>query len=241
MKKLLIVVLLIILAVPVLLFFLSTRPLVAVESPPSVVGVETPINLRIESPHGVRRVAGVVEQNGTRYPVFERVEPASRLMFWRKHKTPATVTFPVGRKLTPALKDGKAKLLITAQANDLRAQEASREIEFEIISAPPKLAADGFQHYINQGGCELAVATISGYWTEAGVRVGPYSFRTFPLPGSKAQERFSLFAFPWDLPADSAPVFFARNPGAQTTAHFWYKIFPKKFRKAELKIDDKFL
>jgi murein DD-endopeptidase MepM/ murein hydrolase activator NlpD len=85
------------------------------------------------------------------------------------------------------------------------------------------------------------VATISGYWTDAGVRVGSYSFRTFPLPGSKTQERFSLFAFPWDLPADSAPVFFARNPGAETTAHFWYKVFPKKFRKRDLEIDDKFL
>ena len=90
---------------------------------------------------------------------------------------------------------GKAKLLIEAQANDLRALADSRQIEFEVISAPPKLAADGFQHYINQGGCELAVGTISGYWTEAGVRVGPYSFRTFPLPGSKTQEQFSLFAF----------------------------------------------
>ena len=241
MKKLLVLVLFIILAVPVLLFFLSTRPVVAIDSPPKVVGVDTPINLRIESPHGLRRVAGVVEQNGTRYPVFERVEPASRMMFWRKHKTPAIVTFPVGRKLTPALKDGKAKLLITVQANDLRAQEASREIEFEVISAPPKLAADGFQHYINQGGSELVVATISGYWTDAGVRAGPYSFRTWPLPGSKTQERFSLFAFPWDLPADTTPVFFARNPGAEARAHFWYKVFPKKFRKRDLEIDDKFL
>src|SRR5437016_5650924 len=159
--------------------------MVTVESPPIAVGAQTPINLRIESQHGVRRLTGVVEQNGARYPVYERVEPASRLLFWRKRHEPATVTFPVGRKVTPALKDGKAKLLITAQANDLRAQEASREIEFEVISAPPKLATDGFQHYINQGGSELAVATISGNWTEAGVRAGPYTFRTFPLPGSK--------------------------------------------------------
>ena len=241
MKKLLAVVLLLVLAVPVLLFILSKRPSVAVESPPSVVGSETPINVRIESPHGVRRITGVVEQNGNRYPVFERAEPASRLLFWRRHSAAAVVTFPVGRKVAPALKDGKAKVLITAQANDLRAGTASREIEFEVISAPPKLAVDGFQHYINQGGCELAVATVSGYWTDAGVRVGSYSFRTFPLPGSKTQERFSLFAFPWDLPAESAPVFFARNPGTESKVYFWYKVFPKKFRKRDLEIDDKFL
>ena len=86
----------------------------------------------------------------------------------------------------------------------------------------------------------MVVGTISGYWTDAGVRAGPYSFRTFPLPGSKT-ERFSLFAFPWDLPADTMPFFFAKNPGAESKATFWYKVFPKKFRTRDLEIDDKFL
>jgi len=240
-KKLLAVVGVLVLAVPALLFILSSPPALEIESPPKVIGLDTPIKVRIKSSHGVRRISGVVEQNGARYPVFERAQPASRILFWRRRQAPEEVTFPVGRKITPALKDGKAKLLIVVQANDLRAQGDSRQIEFEVISAPPKLAADGFQHYINQGGCELAVGTISGYWTEAGVRVGPYSFRTFPLPGSKTQEQFSLFAFPWDLPADTVPVFFARNPGAETKARFWYKVFPKKFRRRDLEIDDRFL
>jgi len=240
-KKLLLLPVALVLAIPVLLFFLSSRPTLEIESPPKVVGVETPIKVRIDSPHGVRRITGVIEQNETRYPVFERTKPASRIAFWRHRQAPAEVTFPVGRKITAALKDGKAKLLVETQANDLRGLEASRQIEFEVISAPPKLAVDGFQHYINQGGCELAVGTISGYWTDAGVRAGSYSFRTFPLPGSKSGERFSLFAFPWDLPADTVPVFFARNPGAESKARFWYKIFPKKFRSRDLEIDDVFL
>jgi hypothetical protein len=240
-KKLLLLPVALVLAIPVLLFFLSSRPTLEIESPPKVVGIETPIKVRIDSPHGVRRITGVIEQNGTRYPVFERTQPASRITFWRHRQAPAEVTFPVGRKITAALKDGKAKLLVETQANDLRGLEASRQIEFEVISAPPKLAVDGFQHYINQGGCELAVGTISGYWTDAGVRAGSYSFRTFPLPGSKSGERFSLFAFPWDLPADTVPVFFARNPGAESKARFWYKIFPKKFRSRDLEIDDVFL
>jgi hypothetical protein len=239
-KILLVVVVTLFLAVPGLLFFLSSRPAIEIESPPQVIGAETPIKVRIRSTHGVRRITGAIEQNGTRYPVFERVQPSSRLLFWRRREAPAEVAFPVGRKIKPALKDGKAKLLIEAKANDLRALEDSRQIEFEVISAPPKLYADGFQHYINQGGCELAVGTISGYWTEAGVRVGPYSFRTFPLPGSKT-EQFSLFAFPWDLPSDTVPVLFARNPGAETKARFWFKVFPKKFRQRDLPIDDAFL
>jgi murein DD-endopeptidase MepM/ murein hydrolase activator NlpD len=239
-KIILLLVVLLVLICPAALFFLSTAPTLDFDSPPSVVAAETPVKVRITSPHGVRNISAAVEQNGVRYPVFDRSEPVSRLMFWRRKQAPAEIAFPVGRKIAPGLKEGKAKLIVTTQANDLRALAASREIEFEVISAPPKLAVDGAQHYINQGGSELAVATISGYWTEAGVRAGAYSFRTFPLPGSKT-ERFSLFAFPWDLPADAVPVFFAKNPASESTAHFWYKVFPKKFRSRDLDIDDKFL
>jgi murein DD-endopeptidase MepM/ murein hydrolase activator NlpD len=239
-KIILLLLVFLLLVSPAILFFMSSAPALVVESPPTVVGVEAPVKLRIESPHGLQRVTGVIEQGGVRYPVFERSEPVSRLMFWRHHKSPAEVTFAVGRKTTPALKDGKAKLIVEAQANDLRALTAAREIEFEVISAPPKLSADGFQHYINQGGSELVVATIAGNWTEAGVRAGSYTFRTFPVPGSKT-ERFSLFAFPWDLPVESVPIVFAKNPAAESTARFWFKVFPKKFRSRDLDIDDKFL
>jgi hypothetical protein len=239
-KILLVLLVVVLVATPATLLFLSSRPALEVMSPPSVVGTDTPIKVKIQSRHGVRRITALIEQNGARYPVFEQAEPASRALFWRRKPGPGEVTIRVGRKITPALKDGKAKLRIEAQSNDLRAVSVSREIEFEVISAPPKLSADGFQHYINQGGCELAVGTVTGYWTDAGVRVGPYSFRTFPVPGSKT-DRFSLFAYPWDLPADKVPMFFARNPGAESTARFWYKVFPKQFRSRNLDIDDVFL
>ena len=55
------------------------------------------------------------------------------------------------------------------------------------------------QHYINQGGSEMAVFTPSGAWTEAGVKVGDYTFRSFPLPNHPGQY-FSLFALSWHLP-----------------------------------------
>ncbi len=77
---------------------------------------------------------------------------------------------------------------------------------------PPRVIPDGAQHYINQGGLELVTFTPSGYVTEAGVRVGKYKFRSFPLPGSRAQ-RFSLFAYPWDLPPDVVPVVLCAQSG----------------------------
>ena len=97
------------------------------------------------------------------------------------------VLFTAGKDKAPALKDGKARLTVAAQSNDFLGRSASISSEIEVITTPPRVSVDGFQHYINQGGSELVTFTASGYWTEAGVRVGKYTFRSFPMPGAKSQ------------------------------------------------------
>jgi hypothetical protein len=85
---------------------------------------------------------------------------------------------------------------------------------------------------------ELVVFTPGGSWSEAGVRVGKYTFRSFPAAGHP-DERFSMFAYPWDLPADVTPEVFARNQaGTEATAKFWFKLFPKKFRARDFPVED---
>jgi murein DD-endopeptidase MepM/ murein hydrolase activator NlpD len=242
MKKLLFLVIALALGAPLLLLLLSTSPAVTVESPLRVIGMEAPVAVRVTSPHGVRRVSAELEQDGNRYRVFEAARPARRFAFLRHHEAPAEFRFTVGKKSAPALHDGKARLLVEAQANDFRAATAAAALDIEVNTKAPQVTADGFQHYINQGGAELVTFTVSGYWTEAGVRVGPYTFRSFPMPGRPAGERFAIFAFPWDVPADTVPVVYASNPsGAQAVAHFWCKVFPKKFRSRDLQLSDAFL
>jgi murein DD-endopeptidase MepM/ murein hydrolase activator NlpD len=104
------------------------------------------------------------------------------------------------------------------------------------------VTADGHQHYINQGGSELVMFTVSGYWTEAGVRVGRHTYRSFPLPGKGPNERFAFFGFSWDTPPDTVPVVFARNPaGTEVAARFWNKVFPKPFRTRSFELPETFL
>ncbi len=241
MKLLLAVVILLVIAVPVSLLLLSNGTTLKVDPPVAAIGNLTPIQVHIENPHGVRRLTGIIEQNGSRYPVFEFNEAPRRLMFWRSHEPPQVKTFQAGKQQAPALHDGKARLIIEAQSNDLRGRTDSIESDVQIITQPPRISADGAQHYINQGGSELVVFTPSGYVTDSGVRVGKYTFRSFPH-SSQSSQRFSLFAYPWDLSVDVVPVAYARNPaGAEATARFWYKLFPKKFRARDLPIDDAFL
>jgi len=240
-KILLVIILLLVIAVPVALLLLSNGTALKLDPPVTTIGAETPVQVQIENPHGVRSITAVIEQNGSRYTVFNAQEAPHRLLFWRRHAPPKVRKFQVGKQQTPALADGKARLIIEAQSNDLRGRTDSIETDVQIVTQPPRISADGAQHYINQGGCELVVFTPSGYVTDSGVHAGKYSFHSFPHP-VQAGQRFSLFAFPWDLTADVVPIAYARNPaGAEATAHFWFKVFPKKFRSRDLPIDDAFL
>jgi hypothetical protein len=234
-KALILIVFLAIVAT-VALFVTSTNTALTV-TPVKVIGAGTPVSVQVNNPHGVRRVSAFLEQNGARYQVFEKTAPARRLV-WRRDAQPETLKFDVGKNKAPNLKEGKARLVVEAVSNDLRASTERAAYDVDVVMAPPRVSPDGLQHYINQAGMELVTFVPGGSWNEAGVRVGKYAFRSFPLPG-RPNERFSMFAYPWDLGPDAVPVVFARNlAGTEAKAQFWYKLFPKKFRVRDFVIDD---
>jgi hypothetical protein len=154
-----------------------------------------------------------------------------------RHARPRDLAISVGKQSAATLHDGKARLIVAAVSNDLRGRTDSTSIDVDVVTAPPRIVADGVQHYINQGGSEMATFTPSGAWTEAGVKVGDYKFRSFPLPNHPGQY-FSLFAFSWQLPVDTPISVYASNPsGASAKTTFWYKVFPKKFRASTIALE----
>lgn len=225
-------------AVVITFFALSNTTALGVSPPVSTVGMATPVTVHAANSHGVRRLSAWIEQNGARYPLYEKQAPARRF-FWERHAAPLTVTFEAGKNKAPNLKEGKARVVVEAVSNDTRASTDTAAFDVNVILSAPRVIPDDLQHYINQGGMELVTFNTSGSWNEAGVRVGKSSFRSFPLPGGDANRRFSMFAYPWDLPPDIAPVVFARNQaGTEATAHFWFKLFPKKFRVRDFELSD---
>jgi murein DD-endopeptidase MepM/ murein hydrolase activator NlpD len=221
---------------------LSATPVITMDPPVKNIGASTPVKVEVAGAYGFRHFSAILEQNGARYTVFEQRTPARRWSFMRHRENTHTFNFPVGKQQAPAVGDGKATLIVEAQSNDFVGRTVSASNEVTVILEPPRLTVDEAQHYINQGGSELATFAVSGDWSEAGVKVGPYTFRSFPLPGRPANERFSLFAFAWDLPVDTVPHVYARNAaGTEVTGRFWFKIFPKPFRTRDLEITDAFL
>jgi hypothetical protein len=219
------------------LFFMSSSSVLTLKPEVKVIGLVTPVTVQIANPHGVRRVSAWLEQNGARFPLLEQSSPAHRFV-WRRNQPPQTVAFEAGKNKAPNLKEGDARLAVEAVSDDLRGRTDSASSTVKVVLAPPRVTPDDAQHYINQGGMELVTFTPVGSWSEAGVKVGKYTFRSFPLPG-RPDQRFAMFAYPWDLPEGVTPLVYARNQaGNETTGRFWFKLFPKKFRTRDLELKD---
>jgi murein DD-endopeptidase MepM/ murein hydrolase activator NlpD len=202
--------------------------------PVSAIGIETPVRVQADDPHGVKSFSASVEQDGQTANVYKDATKSPQ-------KT-RIYSFTAGKKQAAFLKEGPAKLVMEAKSNDFRGSTTKVSQDIQVVLRPPTIVADGHQHYINQGGSELVVLDLGGNWTDAGVRVANYTSGTFPMPGQpdSSSSRFSLFAYPWDVNPDTTPLAFARNgAGTEVTTTFWVKIFPKKFRESNIQLTDK--
>lgn len=225
MKIIIAVVVLLALAVPGVLYLRGTDTAISVNPVVKVIGFDTPVHVHLDNKHGVKALAVTLAQDGKEHPELAQSKPTQ------------DVIVKVGKQSVSALHDGKAQLIVRTASNDFRGKKDQKSFDLDVMTAPPHVVADGVQHYINQGGSEMAVFTPSGAWTEAGVKVGDYTFRSFPLPNHPGQY-FSLFALSWQLPVDTPISVYASNPsGAEAKTTFWYKVFPKKFRASTIPLE----
>jgi murein DD-endopeptidase MepM/ murein hydrolase activator NlpD len=236
-RKVIVIVIVLVVLMPIAFVLArSATPVIDLPSSVTSLGQATPITARIRDPHGVRRLAAFVEQNGARYQVFELAQPSNL--------TDTTANFTAGVKTTPQLKDGKAKLILEATSNDLLRKSARLERDVNVVTQPPSVSVDSEQHYLYLGMADLATFSVSGSWTEAGVRVGDQTFRAWPMPGGKPG-LFSLFAFAWNMPPGTAPLVYASNGAGNDVTSPLVVVFPKKeqpkYTTHDLQVSDAFM
>jgi len=235
-RSVIVVLIVLVIALPIVLVARSATPVVDPVSSVTVLGQSTPISVQIRDPHGVRRIAAFVEQNGARYQVAEAAQPSAQ--------PDTTWNFTAGAKTTPQLQDGNAKLIVEAVSNDLLRKTGRWEHGVRVVTRPPSVTADSDQHYLYRGMADLATLTVSGSWTEAGVRVGDQKFRAWPMPGGKPG-MFSLYAFAWNMPADTVPVAYASIGAGNDATSPLVVVFPKKeqpkYTTHDLQVSDAFM
>ncbi len=179
--------------------------------------------------------------------VDEKYAGPTMMKFWETGDQEQK-NFDIGKLLAEKWKiqEGPATLEIFAVDNSLRnffrgnRTNLKREFVFDIH--PPRLEVISGQHYINQGGTECVVYRVSPDAEVFGVQSGPHFFPGFPVAGGDKDLKFSLFAFAYNTDPKSSLKIVARDAaGNQAMAGFWYKLFPKKFRSSDIKIEDAFL
>lgn len=237
MRKAILAVLAVAVLVPIaILLARSATPVLDLASPLASLGQATPIAIHIHDPRGIRKVNAFVEQNGVRFPVFQVAQPSTA--------PDTTLNFVAGVKTTPQLRDGKARLIVEAVSNDLLRKTAHLEHDVTVLTQPPTVSVDSEQHYLYLGMADLATFNVSGSFTAAGVRVGDQTYRSWPMPGGKTG-LFSLFAFAWNMPAETIPQVFASNGAGNDVASPLTVVFPKKeqpkYTVHDLQVSDAFL
>jgi len=242
-KTFLIILVLVIVLPVVMLVAFSDTPVIRLDASATTIGQATPLRIEVNDAHGVRQLAVSIEQNRVSYRAGEITQPERRI-FWRRDVPDSVLNVVTGTKSVPQLKDGKARLIIEAVSDDFLGKTGRLERDVTVVTQPPTLAVDSGEHYLYLGMADLVTFNVGGYWTEAGVRVGNETFRGWPMPDGKPG-LFSLFAFAWNMPAGTAPLVYATNPGGnEVTAPMAFQ-FPKKeqpkYRVRDLQLDDRFM
>jgi hypothetical protein len=228
----------------------GAAPTIQILQPTKVVGVDAVLDVRIEAPKSkLSRLDIALEQEGKSIPLFSLAQPTSANL---TQETPERIriTRPVGKRAIPDLKAGKARIVVSAARTTLfgwRTKETTAATEVVARFNPPRIAALSVHHYINHGGAEMVVYTVSPPDVQSGVEVGDVFYPGFPATGagistSDAGLRVAFFALLYDQDLNSPIRLLARDDaGNQAHASFDYRVFPKKFSKGRIDLNDAFL
>ncbi|MGH9521548.1 MAG: M23 family metallopeptidase [Terriglobales bacterium] len=223
--------------------FRGGAPQIALLNPPRAIGMHTPLTVTVTSGMGLRDVKAYYQQNGRTFPLAE-AKPVAKRHWWLapKEGRQLTLDLKAGRSDIPGLQDGKVELVVEAEASNLRGSKAALQQSFEVRSVPPTISALTTQHYVNQGGADMVVYTVSPGATESGVEVAGKFFPGFQMPKAPAGTMFSIFAFPYDAPADARFELVARDDaGNEARQAFPVHAFPKTFPARPMPINDDFI
>lgn len=211
-----------------------------------VIGKKTLVKIEASEPRrGLTRVTVEMLQDGKAVQLEDKKYTyASHYDFWGD-KTPKDVLLvEAGRNTFPGLTGGTATIKVTAERAGtwLRSPDAKvEELVLPVRLVPPTLQVASTHTYINQGGCEVVVYRVGDSAVRDGVRSGKWWFPGFPLPGGGKQDRFALFAVPYDMSQPDVRLVAEDAAGNAAELGFIDKFFPKPFRSDDMQISDSFL
>jgi murein DD-endopeptidase MepM/ murein hydrolase activator NlpD len=106
---------------------------------------------------------------------------------------------------------------------------------------PPSLQITSTQTYVAQGGCEIVTYRVGESATRDGVRAGSWWFPGYLLPGGGKQDRFALFAVPYNMTQPNIRLVVGDAAGNEAEMPFIDMFFPKSLKSDTIEVTDGFL
>ncbi len=225
-------------------------PAIELRSPEKYVGQNSPMEFFVEAPRSeFSRVEATLEQDGQATTVFSldpakagnaevKQESADRLWVIRR----------IGRQSIPSLKQGPARLTITAARPvlyGLREVSSTTTRDLDVRLDPPRVGVLSLHHFVNHGGAEFVVFRATPPDVEAGVKVGERTYRSYPGSSVGMTDpalRVAFFVLNYDQDRNAPISIYARDlAGNAASTAVERRVFPKPFGKSNIPLDDAFL
>ena len=228
-------------------FRAGPAPEIAITSATKAIGARTPIS--VTATEATRGLTGVtvelVQGDRKETLVAKTYTPESPWAFWGSKTGNDAIKLEVGRDVQKNLKPLPATIRVTATRADswLRHPDpVVKELVLPVRLTPPSIAVVSSFTYVSQGGCEAVVYRVGETSVKDGVRAGAWFFPGFPLPGGGPQDRFALFAVPYDM-GDALQVKLVAEDevGNAASASMIDKFFPRPLHRDTIPLDDAFL
>jgi murein DD-endopeptidase MepM/ murein hydrolase activator NlpD len=225
-------------------------PTIELRSPEKYVGQNSPMEFFVEAPRSdFSRVDATFEQEGQTTTVFSldpdksgnaEVKQATADRLW--------VIRRIGRQSIPSLKQGPAKLTITAARPvlyGLREVTTATTRDLDVRLDPPRVGVVSLHHFVNHGGAEFVVFRATPTDVEAGVKVGDRTYRSYPGSSVGMADpalRVAFFVLNYDQDRNTPISLYARDVASnEATAAIDRRVFPRPFGKSNIQLDDAFM
>jgi murein DD-endopeptidase MepM/ murein hydrolase activator NlpD len=210
-----------------------------------VIGKRTPVKIELSEPRrGLTRVKVELIQGDKSVTLeVKSYLASSQFSFWGAKTKRDLLLVEAGRQSFPGLTGGTAVIRVTADRAGTWLRHPDAEIQaisLPVRLTPPSLQVTSIQTYVTQGGCEAVAYRVGESTVRDGVRAGAWWFPGFPLPGAGKQDRFAIFAVPYDMGQPDVRLVVEDAAGNAAELGFVDKFFPKPFKTDKFKVDDKF-
>lgn len=211
------------------------------------IGRKTPVTVTVSEPvRGLSRVKAELVQGDRVEKLAEKsYVPRASWSFWGPTTDHDTLPIEIGRDTVKGLKSGPAILRVTADSAPAwfrTPPPAVKELTFQVRLTPPSLGVTSTFHFARQGGSEAVVYRVGESSVRDGIRAGDLWFPGFPLPGGGKEDRFALFAVPYDMEdPKSVKLTAADDADNESQVTFIDQFTPRKPFQATIDLSDGFL